>query len=141
MEDIYSLGLFVHRASIALAKALNAALVEAGIDLPHSQFIVLRALYYRDGQSQLNIAKLLSKDTAAIKRTIDCLCEKGLVERQTVRAMKNSIQITDKGRDTIPAALDIAQKIINKAFGEVSDMQRDKILETLDYIYKNLQKK
>ena len=73
MNDFYSLGLLTGIASLALSKALNTALLENNIDLPHSQFVVLRILYFHDGMSQLDIANMVSKDAAAIKRTVDNL--------------------------------------------------------------------
>ena len=73
MDKLYSLGFLLNRTSVALGKTLNNKLQEADIDLPHSQFVVLRCIYYRDGLSQLEISNLLFKDAAAIKRTIDNL--------------------------------------------------------------------
>ena len=82
MKDFNSIGLLLNKASVALSKSLNAAISANNIDLPHSQFIVLRCLYYNDQISQLDIAKLLSKDAAAIKRTVDELEKKRLVIRK-----------------------------------------------------------
>ena len=64
-----------------MAKALRIVLERYAVDLPHSQFVMLRLLYYKDGLSQQEIAALLCKDAAAIKRTIDNLKKRGLVER------------------------------------------------------------
>ena len=141
MDEFYSLGFLMHRASVALSKSLNAALGNSGIDLPHSQFIVLRCLYYKDGISQLEIANLLSKDAAAIKRTIDNLEKKGLVERRPVRNLKNSVCITDKGKGMIPQALKIGENVINEALR--GDNKEDiTLLKTmLESIYMNLGKK
>jgi len=139
MKDLYPLGLLLHRASSALSKAFNAAFIEAGIDLPHSQYIVLRAIYEKDGQSQWELSNMLKKDAAAIKRTVDNLEQKGLVERKTVRTLKNAVHITDKGRALMPRVLDIAQAITLKAYGNLPEDKREKVLRALDSIYTNLQ--
>ncbi|WP_304407722.1 hypothetical protein, partial [uncultured Desulfovibrio sp.] len=70
MDTYESLGFLLNRASHALAKALRIVLERYAVDLPHSQFVMLRLLYYKDGLSQQEIAALLCKDAAAIKRTI-----------------------------------------------------------------------
>ncbi len=141
MGDFDSLGFLLNRASVALSKSLNAALENSGIDLPHSQFIVLRCLYYKDAISQFEIAALLSKDAAAIKRTVDNLEKKGLVERHPVRNLKNSVCITDKGKSLMPQALKVGEGVANEALGGF-DKENLRLLRTmLDNIYTNLERK
>lgn len=139
MNDFYSLGLLVSRASVALAKALNQAITAAGIDLPQSQFIVLRCVYFKDGLSQLEIAHILSKDAAAIKRTVDNLEEKGLVIRKQVRTLKNAVCITEKGTELMPQLLQIADKTIEEALQGINSKQRDLLHSMLNKIYSNLE--
>ena len=141
MNDFYSLGLLTGMASLALSKALNAALIENNIDLPHSQFVVLRILYFHDGMSQLDIANMVSKDAAAIKRTVDNLENKGLVVRKQVRTLKNSVCITDKGRELMPQVLKIADKIIEEALNSFSEESREQLFSMLKMIYQNIEKK
>lgn len=138
MEEFISLGLIVNRAGTALSMALNAALMDAGIDLPKSQFIVLRCLYYKGDLSQLEIAKLLSKDAAAIKRTVDNLEQKGFVKRIPVRALKNSVQITEAGRAIMPDAIKIAKSVTAKATAGISSEAVDVLMKQLDLIDCNL---
>lgn len=140
MDEFYSLGLLLSRASTSLSKAMNANLEANGINLPHSQFIVLRCLYYKDSISQLEIAKLLSKDAAAIKRTIDLLEEKELVVRHQVRTLKNSICITDKGRVLMPKVLNVANGLINVALDGIEIDNQELLRIMLDKICTNLEK-
>jgi DNA-binding MarR family transcriptional regulator len=141
VDDFYSLGLLLNRASIALAKSMNAALENGGIDLPHSQFIVLRCLYYKDCISQSEVANLLSKDAAAIKRTIDNLEKKGLVERHRIRNLKNSVCITDKGKSLMPQVLKIAENLVNEVIGSFKPENRKLLRTMLDDIYTKLKNK
>ena len=141
MEDFYSLGLLLSRASVALAKSMNTALENNNYDLPHSQFIVLWCLYFKDGLSQFEIAKLLSKDAAAIKRTIDNLEKKGFVTRVYVRNLKNSICITEKGKNIMPDVLRIADEVTNEALNEIGADKKKYLNTILDKIYINLEKK
>jgi len=140
MDEFYSLGFLVSRASVSLAKAMNTRLESAGFDLPHSQFIILRCLYYRDGISQFDIANLLSKDAAAIKRTIDNLEKKGLVERHQVRNLKNSIHITEKAKQIMPEVLKTADGVITEALSGI-DANKELLYTMLDKIHTNLENK
>lgn len=141
MKDFYSLGLLVSRASVSLSKSLNAALEAQHIDLPHSQFIVLRCLYFKDALNQLAIARLLCKDAAAIKRTVDLLEKKGLVVRQPVRTLKNSVCITEKGRNLMPQVLKIADTVIEEAMNGIQPDHQEYLRTALDKIYTNLENK
>lgn len=139
MDEFYSLGLLVSRASISLAKLMNTKLEDCCIDLPHSQFIVLRCLYFNDGLSQLEIAKLLSKDAAAIKRTVDNLEKKGFVVRTRVRTLKNAICITDEGKVLMPHVLKIADEVISQALNGIGGRDQTLLRTMLDTIYSNLE--
>lgn len=140
MDEFYSLGFLLNRASVSLAKSLNSKLAKEKIDLPHSQFIVLRCLYFKDGISQLDIANLLSKDAAAIKRTIDNLEKKGFVRRQPVRNLKNNIYITQEGKSIMPAVIEIANGIIAKSLGDMDNERYKLLIEMLENIHINTEK-
>ena len=139
MKDFNSIALLLNKASVALSKSLNSTILAHDIDLPHSQFIVLRCLYYNDQISQLDIAKLLSKDAAAIKRTVDELEKKGLVIRKPIRNLKNSICITDNGIQLMPQVLEIAKTVIDKSLIDVEEEAKNILRETLEKIVTNLE--
>lgn len=141
MEEITvkSLGFLLARALWALATALNTALKEQGIDLPNSQYIIMRFLYEQDGISQNRIATLMHKDAAAIKRSIDNLEKKGLVERRAVSRCKNNIFLTEKGRELIPEVIAIADKVFDMTTELPEDMCRIGNLY-LESIYNKFQK-
>lgn len=138
MDEFISLGLLLNRAATAMSVTLNTALADAGIDLPHSQFIVLRCLYYKGDQSQLEIARLLSKDAAAIKRTVDSLELKGLVNRVPVRTLKNSVQITEAGKALMPEAIKIAKAASDKATAGLSSKALERLMRELLLITDNI---
>jgi len=139
MDDFYSLGFLLNRASVSIAKAMNANLAANNIDLTHSQFIVLRCLYFKDGLSQFEIANLFFKDAAAIKRTIDFLEQKGLVVRKQVRTLKNSVCLTNKGRELIPQAMKIGDSLIEKVLSDIDTNNYELLRTMLDKIYINLE--
>ncbi len=138
MEEFYSLGFLSTRLSEAMAKAMNAALSKTDLDITQSQFVVLRCLYYNDGLSQFDIANLLSKDAAGIKRIVDKLEEKELAERRAVRTLKNAVHITEKGRQLMPSLLTIADEVHAKAYRGLSEAKQKTLLELLDKTFNNL---
>lgn len=138
MDEFISLGLMLNRAATAMSTALNTALADAGVGLPQSQFIILRCLYYNGDLSQLEIARLLSKDAAAIKRTVDNLEQKGLVRRVPVRTLKNSVQITQAGRALMPKALEIAKAVSEKATSGLAPKNVADLVDNLKIIVENI---
>lgn len=119
---------------------MNNKLQEANIDLPHSQFVVLRCIYYRDGLSQLEISNLLFKDAAAIKRTIDNLEKKGYIERRQVHSQKNNVFITEQGKAVLPEAFKIAEEVIDLALKNFEEKEINNLMDTLNIIYENMEK-
>lgn len=140
MDKLYSLGFLLNRASYALAKALRNEFRKKDIDLPHSQFIVLRCVYYRDGLSQHEISALLCKDAAAIKRTIDNLEQKGLVRREQVSQRENAIYITQKGKELIPIAMKHAEIAADRVVESISEEDVETVRHVLKEIYNNSEK-
>ena len=140
MTDFYTIGFLLNRSSVSIGRALNAALIKGNIDLPHSQFVVLRCLYFQDGLSQLEIANLMFKDAAAIKRTIDNLEKKGFAERRQVRTLKNQVFITPAGRAVMPRVLEIAESVIKEALEDINEEEYALLRSMLNKIYLNTNK-
>jgi DNA-binding MarR family transcriptional regulator len=114
-----------------MARALNASLLQHGIDLPHSQFTVLRCISIEGEMRQRDLPNILSKDAAAIKRTVDYLESKGLVERITPRKQKISVQITDQGRELMPKVMTIAEDVCEIALKCISATGRGRLMRQL----------
>lgn len=139
MDNLYSLGFLLNRASFSLAKMLRIELQRNNIELPHSQFIVLRCLFFKDGLSQKELATLLCKDAAAIKRTIDNLEGRGLVCRTHVSQRENAIEITQAGKELMPFAIECGNLAIDKVLQDISGADYDLLKELLQRIYLNVE--
>lgn len=137
MDTYESLGFLLNRASHALAKALRIVLERYAVDLPHSQFVMLRLLYYKDGLSQQEIAALLCKDAAAIKRTIDNLKKRGVVERVHVSKTKNSIHITCQGRILMSELLKHVDEVLVPLLNGIDTNEHEIAIRFLRCIYEN----
>ncbi|MDR2040469.1 MAG: MarR family transcriptional regulator [Bacteroidales bacterium] len=137
-EKQETLGFLLARTSNAMATHLNSHLKKHGIDLPHSQYVVLKYLYDEDGISQQELANKVFKDTAAIKRTLDILEKKGLVERIPVTMRKNSVMITQKGRELMPKVMDCIEKSKQSVLSGIGEHEYRMFTEILERIYQNI---
>jgi DNA-binding MarR family transcriptional regulator len=134
----HTLGFLLARAANSMAMYLNSVLRKEGIDLPPSQYVILRCLYVNDGVSQQELADAVFKDTAAIKRTLDILAKKGLIERVPVTMRKNSIMITDEGRELMPKVMDCLEKSKETYLHGISSDEYNMLVGILERMYQNI---
>lgn len=137
-ERKQTLGFFLARASYGMAASLNALLKSKGVDLTHSQYEVVRVLYAKDGISQQELAKRVYKDVSAIKRTLDILEGKGLVQRVPATMRKNSVLITETGKQLMPQVLDYIEKWEQSILEGVDSEEYETFKKVLKNIHKNL---
>lgn len=111
-QDNESIGYLTATVSQALADSLGGYFRTAGIELPFSQFVLLMQLYQCDGQTQQELAQVLRKDKAAIKRTVDNLVGSGFVVRQQMEGSTKNIPLilTEKAK--------ILREEVRKVYGE-----------------------
>lgn len=129
-KDITLLGYLMERCLNGMVAVLDKNLNKNGIDLPHSQYVVMRALYQQDKISQSKLADLLQKDIAAIKRTIDKLEEKGLVKRHAVSGRQYNIHITAKGKRMKEAIIGVGQQTLQTL---LTDIPHETQMTVLDF--------
>lgn len=138
-EKQYTLGFYLSRAANAMSVHLNGYLKQAGIDLPYSQYVILKHLYEEDGMSQQELADLVFKDTAAVKRTLDILEKKGLVERVPVSQRKNSVRITDAGRELMPQVMECLENSRKIVMSGINREEEALLRSILERLYRNTQ--
>jgi DNA-binding MarR family transcriptional regulator len=95
-------------------------------------------LSFRDDISQQELADLVFKDTAAVKRTLDILEKKGLIERINVTMRKNSIKITDAGRALMPQVMNCLEKSKETYLRGISEDEYRMLTGILERIYQNI---
>ena len=79
-----ALGCMLGSANQVLLKLLEKALKDVGLNITSSEYLVLRALYSRDGIQQCEIAEMVGRDKAGIYRTVTGLVRKGFVKVEPV---------------------------------------------------------
>lgn len=130
-ENAHLIGYYLERCLLEMTRKLSSNFAEAGIDLPYSQYIVMRALHKNGPQSQAQIAHFLNKDTAAIKRTLDYLEKRGLVIRNKVSGRENIVNISDKGCEMMPLIIKVAESTIKELLNGVPDETIEIVLSFL----------
>lgn len=130
-----SLGILLERALWAMTGVLNARLKEHGIDLPHSQYSVMKVLFDEDGISQAEIAARLHKDAAAIKRSIDNLESKGLIVRKAASLCKYCVYLSEAGREMQPEIMRVAAQSMEEILDGFSTADFDVLTNLLNRIF------
>lgn len=134
-KDITLLGYAMGRCFHALSACLSARLKQEGLDLTHTQYVVLRALHQKWQLSQAQLARLLQKNPAAIMRTIDALIDKGLVVRQTVSRRQYSICVTERGKELGEKSTKIADQTMKQLVSHVAPERQQMALTFLEEVY------
>lgn len=134
-EIITHLGFMLEQALGTMTTSLADAFKANGIDLPHSQYAVLRLLYSSEEQlTQIKIAEILKKDAAAIKRTVDILERKGLVERKAYNGRTNKVICTEKAIVLKEIVTATADDTLHRIFGNLSENELSHFVEILSRI-------
>lgn len=121
-QTINRIGYMMEQALGSMTATLAAGFIAKGIDLPHSQYAVLRLIYTRqEPLTQSKIAEILKKDAAAVKRTLDILERKGLVRREAHNGRSKHVFCTGKALAMKETVTESANTTLHNIFGEFSD--------------------
>ena len=93
-----ALGCMVGSANQVLLTELEKALKEEKLHLSSMEYLVLRALYSKDGIQQCEIAEMVGRHKAGICRCISGLVKKDLVYTEPVSYKCLKIYLTDEAR-------------------------------------------
>ncbi len=134
-EIINRMGFMMEQALGTMTGALANAFKANGIDLPHSQYTVLRLLYSSETpMTQINIAEILKKDAAAIKRTVDILERKGLVVREAQNGRTNRVVCTEKALAMKEIVIESANDTLHRMLGDFTEIELNGFITMLGRI-------
>lgn len=108
--DSPALGCLIGSAYQTLIRQLSTTLQRAGLDITTSEYLVLRALYSRDGIQQCEIADMVGKDKAGVCRCVESLRKKGLVEAEAVSHKCLRIHLARKAIELRPEIMKVAEE-------------------------------
>lgn len=135
--EISTLGFYVNRAFWGLIKILNKELKQSGLDLPHAEFTIIKALEVLQGATQSQIAKVLDKERSGISRSLVSLEKKGYICKAPLNGKSNFVILTEKGKDTLPKINEVIDKISEQALKGFSKRSRESLMNNLTRIYEN----
>ena len=94
------------------------------IDITAEQFAVLDVIYNGVDICASDVSKILAKDKSNVKRIVEILENKGLIERRQGRKnnrLVNYLQISDKGKTFADKYINIIKEYMVEIFTEISD--------------------
>ena len=103
---------------------LSHFIAELNIDITAEQFAVLDVIYNGVDICASDVSKILAKDKSNVKRIVEILENKGLIERRQGRKnnrLVNYLQISDKGKTFADKYINIIKEYMVEIFTEISD--------------------
>jgi DNA-binding MarR family transcriptional regulator len=111
------------------------------LELEPSEFAVLRAVGFNEGQSQQALAAQLRISPSRMVSIVDELESRKLLERRpnpTDRRAR-SLHLTKAGQKLLERGFAIARAFEERASGGLSDAERDQLVDLLDRISESLE--
>lgn len=108
--DMPCAGCLMGSAFQKLTVELEAALKREGLGITSAEYMILRALYSRDGLQQCEIVDMVGKDKSSICRSVSALAKKELVSTEPVSYKCIRVWLTDKAREIQPRIMQIANE-------------------------------
>ena len=84
--------------------------------------------------TQINIAEILKKDAAAIKRTVDILERKGLVVREAQNGRTNRVVCTEKALAMKEIVIESANDTLHRMLGDFTEVELNGFITMLGRI-------
>jgi DNA-binding MarR family transcriptional regulator len=137
-----SLGFVMHRALASVKAKVRFEFQRRGCDVTVDQWVILCALWEKDGVSHAQLTEKTYKDRPTVTRMIDLLEKKGFVYRKRSSIDKRiyRIYLTPKGKSfrsvLVPVVLDL-HEVVLRGF---SESEVELLYSLLDRVYKNTKK-
>lgn len=110
LYDMPNMGCLVGTAYQMLLSQLNEALLEAAIPVTTAEYMILRALYTKEGLQQCDLAEMVGKDQSAVCRTVSTMEKKDLVRTEIISHKCRRVYLSEAGKDLEPEILRVAQE-------------------------------
>ncbi|MEP2670878.1 MAG: MarR family transcriptional regulator [Cyclobacteriaceae bacterium] len=114
---------------------------EQGWDITKDQWLVLKKIADNNRISQVELAKALFKDTAAINRIINLMVDKKLVRRESRPDDKRQVELllTSKGQKMFEVMLPTVEEIRKKGVEGLSSREVEQLKLSLSKMIQNLE--
>lgn len=120
---------------------ISERFAQNGINLTKVQWLLLKVLKKKNGESQHNLAFLTNRDKASLTRLLTTMERKNLVARvpsQTDQRV-NCIYLTTQGEKMLKKTMPILEDIVREVQQNISQEDRILVVNTLKKIIENVQ--
>ncbi|MDE6560165.1 MAG: MarR family winged helix-turn-helix transcriptional regulator [Muribaculaceae bacterium] len=108
--DMPYVGCLMGSAFQRLTIQLETTLKREGLEITAAEYMILRALYSRDGLQQCEIVDMVGKDKSSICRSVSALAKKNLVVTEPVSYNVIRVGLTAKAREEQPKVKQITKE-------------------------------
>lgn len=124
----------------ALFNKTRQELLKEGYDVTVEQARILAHLWYKNGQTQNELANCTDRDKTTIARVLNNMEKNNLIIRIADFNDKriNRIYLTNKGKDMQAKMLDIRQRILDKAFALCTEQETEMLVLILKKVLDNI---
>lgn len=130
--DMPYVGCLLGSAFQRLTTQLDAVLKREGLGITSAEYMILRALYSKDGLQQCEIVDMVGKDKSSICRSISILAKKELIRTEPISYKCIKVWLTGKALQIQPQIL----KIAKERHDELLNLTTDKDLEVFVRVLK-----
>lgn len=117
--DTPYVGCMIGTAFQRLTAQLDEALKTRGLDVSAAEYMILRALYSRNGLQQCELVNIVGKDKASVSRSVSSLVKKGYVLSESVSHKCCRAWLTERGIAIEPLIMQVADER-HKALSELA---------------------
>ena len=131
-----ALGCMLGTANQVLLKELERALKDVDLNLTSTEYLVLRALYSKDGIQQCEIADMVGRDKAGICRCVTGLIRKGLVKVEPISYKCQRVYLTNTAYSIQSQVMHVAENQHRELVELLSPSELEAFTKALDKIIK-----
>ena len=142
LRDDANIALLIRQLREGLLRQLERDLAAIGVELNHSQYLVLKILAKYGVQTPGELARWLDHNAGAMTRLLDRLEDKGYVRRQPHaedrRALR--IELTEAGQAMWQTISQCSEKTQNAALRDLNKADRETLFALLKRVCDTLEK-
>lgn len=132
----------ISKVHTATRLQLNMRLAHAGIDITPDMYLILRALWEKDGRSQQELADDVFKDKASLTKLVANLEKRGLIRRHVGLTDRRSkiVALTPKGVKLKEKVYPIVQELIHQLEEGFTEKELRHFQQMLENMYDRLKR-
>lgn len=138
-HDPKRIGYLLERTTRIIKLSYSQSFKSAGFDITPEQWVILESLYFKNGQSQNDLAEFSFKDAPTISRILDLLGTKGFTIREEVKGDKRArkITLTEKGQKLVAQMQPLVDELREQGWEELTDDDHQTLVRIVDQVFQN----